>query len=334
MSTLFVGIDIAKKSFVVAACTKEGLRRKPRTFGNHLKGFEKCFSWLQELSQNTKTDDFHICLESTGVYGVNLARYFHELPQVTVSMINPAQIHAFARTKLSRNKTDAVDALLIADYAATQKPPLWHPTPLHLEHLQAMVRRIQSLEKLRREELNRLDALKCLSQPQPLVIQSLQETLANIEAQIKRLKKACLEHINQHPDLKKNKQLLTSIPGIGETTACLCLAELGDGFTKLKVKQLVAHCGLSPRHYLSGSSVCGKTRISKVGRTQLRKGLYFPAMVAVKYNPVIKIFYLRLLKAGKAKKQALVACMRKLLHIIYGVIKNQKPFDPQLAFCS
>ena len=120
---------------------------------------------------------------------------------------------------------------------------------------------------------------------------------------------------------------MCSIPGIGEDTAFKLVAEMGDVKRYGSVKQLVASAGLAPSEKRSGKSVRGRSSINKRGSRRLRKSLYMPAVVAIRYNPVVKDLYLRLIAAGKHKMLAITACMRKLLHIAYGVLKNKKMFD-------
>ena len=146
------------------------------------------------------------------------------------------------------------------------------------------------------------------------------------DQQIKATEKRIKVHIDNHPKLKRNRDLLKSIPGIGHLTASVLLAELGDISRFNDVREVVAYVGLNPQQKQSGHSnyVSG---ISKMGRPQLRAALYMPALVAVKHNPNLAVFYDRLIKTGLKPKQAVVAVMRKLLHLAYGILKSGKPFD-------
>ena len=139
------------------------------------------------------------------------------------------------------------------------------------------------------------------------------------------------DHIDQHPGLKAQQELLVSIPGIGQTTAAKFLAEIMDVKLYGSARQLAAFAGLVPRLHESGSSVRGKARLSKMGAGSLRKALYFPAIAAIKYNPYIKALSARLKERGKCPMQIIGAAMRKLLHIAYGVLKSGRPFDPSLV---
>ncbi|MGH3627018.1 MAG: IS110 family transposase, partial [Sciscionella sp.] len=141
------------------------------------------------------------------------------------------------------------------------------------------------------------------------------------------------DHIDRHPDLKNKSELLRSIPGVGETTLASILAYLPDTSLFKSAKQVAAWIGLNPRQHQSGSSVRGRTFLAKTGHATLRKALYMPALVACRYNPVLKAFYERLVAAGKNRKAAVCAVMRKLVHMIFGVLKHQQPFNPNWQAC-
>jgi len=199
-----------------------------------------------------------------------------------------------------------------------------------MRHLKNVVRRLESLKKDLVVEMNQLHALKKRHVASRDVIQSVKRHIAYLEKEIARLEDVCKEFSNNHSDLRRDFELLVSIPGIGEVSAFKLLAELGSSVHRWGIKQIVAHSGLSPKEKSSGSSVRGKSRIAKAGNRFLRKALYMPAMVACRFNPVLKAFYDKLLDAGKPKKVALIACMRKFLHIVYGVLKNKTVFNPNL----
>jgi len=156
----------------------------------------------------------------------------------------------------------------------------------------------------------------------------LKGTIVSLTDSIAQMEELIKEHLKKHSELEKQVGLLKTIPGIGEKTAYTILSELhiGDG-KSLNVKSQVAHAGLAPREYQSGSSINGRTRICKTGNAELRKALYMPAMCGIQSNPILVAFYHRLLSKGKTKKVALVAVMRKMLVIAVGVLKNNQPFQ-------
>ena len=176
-------------------------------------------------------------------------------------------------------------------------------------------------------EVNRLEA-SVGAQP---VRESLTEHIAFLDQEIRRTESLIRDHIDQHPTLREHRELLVSIPGIGETTAAKLLAEMLDVKLYKSARQLAAFAGLVPHLHESGSSIKRKARLSKIGAPRLRKALYFPAIAAIKYNPYVKALSLRLKERGKCPMQIIGAAMRKLVHLAYGVLKSGKPFDPTLV---
>jgi transposase len=316
-----LGIDIAKMKFNVCLINQHGKLRH-KLFSNTATGFEQLNAWLQAQG----VESVHACLEATGTYGESLALFLHEAGN-KVSIINPAAIKAFAASRLSRTKTDRVDAELIARFCQLQEPPAWTPLPQEVRELQALVRRLESLIEMRVMEENRLTSGITLDS----VRASVEELLAHLNAQIRHTEKLIREHINNRPRLKQQSQLLDSIPGIAETTAALLLAELTNIKQYRSARQVAAYAGLVPRERQSGSSVRGRTRLSKIGNARLRKALYFPAVTALRCSPFFQSWAEGLQKRGKSKMSVICAVMRKLLHLAYGVLKSEQPFDPQWA---
>ena len=242
---------------------------------------------------------------------------------VTVSVVNPFQIAQFAKATGERNKTDRQDTKTITRFAATQSPPAWQAPPEHTRVLRDLLRRLEGLLDMQRQETNRQGVASVAVQA------SIDAMLAVLAQQLKTVKAAIAEHIDRHLDLRDAAKLLNSIPGVGEATIRLVLAEL-PASVRQDVRRADAFTGLAPRRMESGTSVKGRSRLSKQGASRLRKGLYFPAIVACQHKPVVKAFYQRMLHNGLTKKQAVCAAMRKLSHLIIGVLKSGKPFDPSL----
>jgi transposase len=313
---LMLGIDIAKDKFDVALLLDNG-KYKTKVFANHSKGFIALEQWLRDH----RVHSVHACMEATGIYGDALALFLVDAG-FGVSVVNPAQIKAFAQAELTRNKTDAVDARLIARFGALHQPPLWVPPPRAIRDLQALVRRLEALNDLRQQEANRLEV------SEPAVRRSIETVLSTLEAQIREIKQKINDHIDQNPDLRGKRELLESIPGIAEATSAHLLIYLAQEGRFSKAKELGAFAGLTPRRRESGSSVQGKSRLSKMGESRLRKALYMPAVSAMRHNPVMAAFAKRLLENGKPKMVIVCAIMRKLLHMAFGILKSGRPFDP------
>jgi transposase len=177
---------------------------------------------------------------------------------------------------------------------------------------------------MRQQESNRLEA--CINAAS--VKKSVTDHISYLDQQIAHTQSLIKDHIDNHPSLKQQRDLLSSIPGIGDLTAAKLLAEIIDINHYQSARQVAAFAGLVPRHHQSGTSVRAKPRLSKVGAARLRKALYFPAIVATQHNPAIKAMSQRLRERGKCPMQVIGAAMRKLIHIAFGVLKSGKPFDP------
>lgn len=310
-----LGIDISKDSFHVELSNNDKLRH--RRFTNRKEGFAELRVWLAKH----KAIVVHACLEATGPYSEALALYLHEQGH-TVSVINPAQIKAFGQSELSRNKDDRPDAGLIRRFCEKQQPAAWTPPPAHFRELQALTRHLENLLETRQQQLNRLETATTKE-----VVKSLRKLVTHLEAEIQRTERQINDHVDRHPDLKQQCQLLESIPGIGKRTATKLLAEIEDISQYKSARQVAAYAGLTPRNNRSGT-MRGQTRLSKTGNARVRKALFLPAMVAKRHNPVVRSFCQRLAGHGKNKMQLLGAAMRKLLHIAFGVLKSGKVFDP------
>ncbi len=239
-----------------------------------------------------------------------------------VSIVNPLRPKAFGSSELSRTKTDRADAKVIARFCAALQPAAWIPPAIEVEQLQAMVHHLDSLTTMHQQEQNRLVT------GDPILVESITAHIDFLKEQIVETKKRIRNYFDSHPHLKAQRNLLTSIPGIAETTATVILAEIRDLDTFDSADQLAAFAGLSPQEFSSGSSIHGKPRLSKIGNSRLRKALYMPAVVARRHNPFIRAFCDRLLAKGKSKMSMVGAAMHKLLRQAFGFLKSQKPFDP------
>jgi transposase len=313
-----LGIDIAKLKFDVCLIKENG-NAKHKVFANTRHGFEQLVCWLA----SHRVADSRACLEATGTYGDALALFLYEAGFV-VSLVNPAAVRAFASAGLSRTKTDKVDAELIARFLLAQQPAAWQPPAPEVRHLQALVRRLESLIEMRVAEENRLSS-GILNEA---VRYSLEQHIAYLVEEIKQTEALIRQHINNHSNLKEQSELLDSIPGIGETTAALLLAEIVNIKQYKGARQVAAYAGLVPRERRSGTSVRGHTKLSKIGNARLRKALYFPAITALRCSDFFKAWAEPLRTRGKCKMSVIGAAMRKLIHLAYGVLKTGKPFDP------
>jgi transposase len=316
-----LGLDVAKLKFN-ACLVREGGKFRHRVFSNTEAGFWQLSEWLERQG----VERVHACIEATGTYYEALAAHLHNQGH-TVSVVNPAQIKAYAQSRLSRTKNDRVDASLITGFCAERRPPAWRPPAAEVRELQALVRRLDSLVEMRTMEENRL----CSGVTVEAVRASVEKLIAHLCEQISQTEALIRSHIDNHPGLKRQHQLLDSIPGVGETTAAVLLAEVPDLKEYRSARQVAAFAGLVPREHQSGSSVRGRVRLSKIGNARLRKALYFPAVTALRCSPFFQQWAEGLRQRGKSKMAVIGAAMRKLVHLAYGVLKTGRPFDPEWA---
>lgn len=313
----YLGLDVSKAKVDCALLLNNKVKSK--VVQNTPEGFSVLTQWLLKHG----ADRVHACCEATGTYSDAIALFLHEQGHV-VSVVNPAQIAAYAQSQLSRAKTDALDARLIVRYCERERPAAWAPPPAEERLLLALLRDLQDLQAMQQAEANRLDSAH------PGVRERIERHLEFLAHEIEQLRKKIEQHIDHHDQLRGRRDLLDSVPGLGEHTIPWLIAYLGDGQRFDGAKRAVAFFGLCPKPRQSGSSVRGKARIAKTGHADLRHALYMPAMVAYSRCAAFVPFVQRLKAAGKPPKVIIVALMRKLVAIAQAILKSGKPFDPTL----
>jgi transposase len=321
-ATTFVGIDVSKDTLDACLLTPDGTARQAAV-PNTPAGHARLLAWADRHADDA---DLHFCTEATGGYEDALATYLHDAGRL-VSVVNPTRVKYAGLMRGRGNKTDTADAKLIAEYARRETPPAWHPPSPEVRELQALVRRRDDLRELAAHEKARLGS--------PLLTPAARRSVARVVRllgrEADRMQAAADTLIAASAALAADRDLLASIPGVGSQTASTVLAELPALDRVPSAQAAAAYAGLAPREYASGSSVRRRTRLSKAGNPRLRKALYLPTLTAVRFNPVLASFFDRLVDRGKPRMQAVGACMRKLVMICYGVLKNRAPFDPNWA---
>jgi transposase len=309
-----LGIDVGKEYI---DCELLGDKRATKRVHNTVRGFEQLHSWLR----NRKVRKVHACMEATGGWSEELAFYLQERGHV-VSIVNPMQIRAFGQSELSRTKTDKADAALIARFCKAMQPNAWEaPTP-SVRRLRQLVRRRRALSEMHTQELNRLEAPGTEN-----VEKSIRDVIAMLKNQIAELEADIKKTIDDDDDLKGKRDLIESIDGIGPTTSATLLAETPHIEKFESAKALTAFAGVCPHVQQSGRSI-SKSRTTNIGNRAIRKVLYMAALAALRSNAVIKAFADRLRERGKRNMEIIVAAMRKLLVLVFGVLKTRRPFDP------
>lgn len=311
-----IGIDISKGWFDCFNHQQAGRKR----FANTPEGWDGFGRWAPERSW--------VIMEASGPYYLGLACWLHE-QGMSVSVVNPLVIRRYGQMKLSRAKTDAKDAELIAGYGAEQQPQLWSPPSQICQQLRQLMSLREGLQRQQSITRGQQEAFSQGPVAEELVVELLQEQSSRIAEQLARIDRRLQQLATIH--YAELMEALQTIPGIGPKTAIMLLV-LTDGFTRFRsARQLASYVGICPRVWQSGSSIQGRGSICKLGCSQLRKLLYMCSWTAKTCNPACRQLYQRLKAAGKPERVIKVAIAHKLLRQAFAVGKTQKPFDEKLA---
>lgn len=322
-----IGVDVSASELV--CFSQQDQIQRSATFENTEAGHQRFIQWALANAQAAQ-----VCVESTGIYSFAFSLAVQRAERIEIMVVNPRAIKDFARACMRRAKTDAVDAQIICLFLQRMPFHPWQPPSNEVLQLQALSRRVQQLKTEMTRERNRLHASEFAEKFSDVIAHDIDLNIRHLERRILKLEEAAIALIQQTPTLLKAYTHLISVRGIGDTSAIRLLAELLVLPEDMKAPQWVAHAGLDPRPYESGSAVNKPRRITKVGNAYLRHALYMPALVASRQEPQVQAFYQHLIQAGKKPKQALVAIMRKLLHAIWGMFKHNQNFDGQKFYQS
>jgi transposase len=321
-----IGVDVDSEE-LVCMMQRGGQRLPLARFANTASGHRKFIRWATKGGHPAR-----VCLEATGIYSLEFALALHRAKNVEVMVVNPRAIKDFVRACMQRAKTDAVDAGGILDYLERMPFTAWQPPAPEILELQAINRRIDQLHTELTREKNRRHAAEFAGASADAIAHDIEVNIHHLERRLERMQESGLQRVRRVPALAAKLAHLVSAKGIGEASAMRILAELLVLPDDLAAPQWVAHAGLDPRPYESGTSIHRPRRISKVGNSRLRAALYMPALVAIQHEPNVKAFYDKLVAAGKKPMQAVVAVMRKLLHAIWGMLKHDQDFDGNKFF--
>jgi transposase len=320
----YLGVDVSKAKLDCMLLDSATGKVKSKVVPNTTAGFEQLIAWLAKQ----KAPNAYVVMEPTGVYHEPAALALTDAG-LRLSLVNPAQLRQFAQGLGVKSKTDKADSMVLARYGATQQPEPWQAPSKSARRLKALLARRDAVaDDLQREE-NRQEAIDFGQSPDE-VKQSIIQSITFLQAELKRLDTMIRDHIDDDPDLRGKKDLLESIPGVGERVSthmtALFAAKRFD-----RAEQLAAYLGLVPVQWESGTSVRGRPHLSKAGPSYLRKLLYMPAVTAQRCNPHIRALGERLLAKGKSKMAVIGASMRKLAHLCFGVVNSGKPYSPNYA---
>jgi len=323
-----IGIDVSKaKLDCLWLRDPQNLKVKTKVIANSVSGHQQLVQWVLQQTGAT-IDKCYFVMEATGVYHEALAYLLHDAG-AKVCIVNPAQVRDFAKGLGCRTKTDKKDSMVLARFGLSTQPRIWQPEVVEIRTLKALLARLEALEKDIQREQNRLEKAE-ISQASEDVVESIKLILKALYTEKRRIEKMIDNHFDDHPRLKSDRKLLETIPGIGPVLSRLMLAVIHSRAFD-SARQCAAYLGLNPRLWESGSSVKGRPHMSKAGPATVRAKLYMGAVVASTWNPDIKAHREGMIARGKCKMSALGAAMRKLVHICFGVLKQQTRYMPQVA---
>ncbi len=313
MDHVYAGIDVSAKKLQIASHEEFEADNTPQAH-------QKLIGRLSRRGRPVR-----VCMESTGVYGLDLAVALSRADDTEVMVLNPRVARRFAEVLLHRSKTDPVDARVLYEYPQRMDFVPWTPPASEKLQLRALGRRIAALTEMRTQEKNRLHAAESCAELK-VIRNDIEVNIRHLDRRIEQLESQASQLIDKHREFQEPIARISSVKGIGLHSAIQIWGELCVLPSDLTPRQWVAHAGLDPRHFESGTFK-GKTRISKIGNKYLRAALYMPAHNAIQWEPCVLAFRDHLIDNGKAKMQAKVAVMRKLLHAIHGMLKNNANFD-------
>lgn len=319
-----VGVDVSKLTLDVQYST-QNTRRYRLHCSNDLSGWQQIEQWLQQFG--APNDQIHACLEATSTYGDAIAHFLHERGY-RVSIVNATRVARFRKAEPVRGKTDRIDAWILARYVEQKQPILWTPFLPHQQKLHGLVQRLEDIQKQIIQESNRLENQRVDEE----IRESIQEVVQCLRGQEEKLKRSIQAHIEAHEELKQQHHRLVSIVGIGSLTAARILSVIGPITRFSSARKLAAFAGVTPSPYCSGTSVKGADQLEYQGTPPLRTWLYMPALSAKNHDPAMHAWAEQLKARGQKGKQTIVAVMRKLIHIVYGVLTRGQDYDRTKAF--
>lgn len=324
-----VGVDISKDDFKVCFYCFEANGRKyikgSRTFKNTAAGFKEFLKWIEK--KRIKDLEVHITLEATGVYYENLTHFLHSKGYF-VSVVLPNQSKAYAQSLGLKTKTDKVDAQMLGQMGLERDLRRWQPTSTQIRKLKQLTRDRTNLIEEKTALSNKIHALEHSYEADKGVVKRANQRLRLIKKQIKQVEKDILNAIQADDILQEKIDNICKVKGLGVTTVATIIAET-NGFELFTSRsQLISYAGYDVVQRESGTSVKGKTRISKKGNSHIRRAMYFPALSMAKHEPVFKQLYERVLERSGIKMKGCVAVQRKALILIYTLFKNNEAYDP------
>jgi transposase len=324
-----VGCDLSKDDFKVCfhqMFTNQHKRIKgSRTFKNLPSGFKELVKWIDKRRDSDV--ELRLTMEATGVYYEQLVHYLNDNTDYYISVVLPNKTKAFFKSLNIKTKTDKMDAKILGQMGLERDIERWKPLSSNMRIIKQLSRDRISLVEHRTALLNRLHALKHSYSPHPQVIKRLKQQIKLLDRQEKEVEKQIKQCIKTDLALKERIDKICKVHGLGLVTVATIIGETGGFALFTSRSQVISYSGYDVVENQSGSSIKGKTRISKKGNKYIRRALHFPALVIIRYDPNFKQLYDRVYDRTKIKMKGLVAVQRKLLLLIYTLFKNNKAYD-------
>lgn len=318
----YVGIDVSQRWLDVECAAARGTVSTAR-FANDAAGHRALGAWVTKRGTTAR-----VVLEATGTYSLDVALSLHRAKRIAVMVAHPRSLKDCRGALLQRACTDASAASVLRQFAQRMEFVVWTPPRPAVLELRAVARRLAALTAMQTQEKNRVHAASVSAEASPLLRVDIEAHLAHLRERIATLQEQAAMIVAGDPVLEAAHRRLCSIKGVGTRSAMALLAELATLPPERSVRQWVADAGLDPRRVQSGTSVHGAPHISKMGNVRLRRALFMPALVAVRYHDAARRFAEDLRQRAKPDLVILVAVMRKLLHAIYGMLRTNTDFDP------
>jgi transposase len=321
------GIDISKLDFTVCL-SKRSLEgsltfSEVEVFPNNKKGFNQFLKWSRKVGESNI--DTLFVMEATGVYYESLAYHLHKLNR-QVCVVLPNKVKHYAKSLNIKTKTDSVDAKIIARLGVERSLPLWVPPLPIFRELRELTRLYTDLKKERTVFLNRQECINSKESASPFIIKVNKQIISSLEKQIAKCEDEIKATIASESWLAQKVAKLETIKGVGLITIAIIIAET-QGFVLItNRKQLASYAGYDIVQRESGTSVKGKTRISKKGNSRIRAALHFPALVASRHNDELKEDFVRIIQNKPSKMVGITALQRKILLLIYALWKKDEEY--------
>ncbi|MDH3227983.1 MAG: IS110 family transposase [Thermoleophilia bacterium] len=318
---VWAGVEVSAKTLLLAWAL-EDQRPTLKEFPNTPRGHQALTRQLTRQKHSVR-----VCLESTGVYGLDLAVALDAAAGVEVMQANPRAVRRFAEARFQRQKTDAHDARLLVEFVRRMPFQRWQRPAVSALELRVISRRIETLKDTMVAEKNRRHALAATETTPAGILAITDRTISQMEESIAELRQMARTTIDADPQLARRFELLVSVRGIGERSAITLLGELAVLAPDLDARQWAALAGLAPRLCQSGSSVYRRRGVGHAGNKYLKRALFMPALTAIRFVPELRDFRDRLISRGLKHIQAVVAVMRKLLHIVHALFRDDRAFQ-------